>query len=406
MRILWFTNTPSLYQSQKNGYNGGGWIASLESLISKQKDLELGVGFFLNDKKFKEEQGKTTYYPIYKSETKFSKYFDLFFKKKRDQREIKQYLDVINDFNPDIIHIFGTELSFGNIIQYTKIPVVIHIQGILNPCLNAYYAPGMSIYNSLFYNIFRPWRYFGIMRSYFEFKYNAQRELNIYKNCKYFLGRTDWDKNVSILLSGNSHYFYCSEVLREPFYVAKSWNYEKGEKLIITSTVSMAPFKGFDLILKTAKLLKDKVDFIWMVYGISQYNEWQDKLDILAETVNIKLMGVVDESALISSILSSNIFVHPSYIDNSSNSVCEAQLLGIPVISTNVGGIPSLIEEGKTGFLVPANDPYQLASKIIQLFNQPELAISLSNNSREIALKRHDRNTIINDLLKTYNDIL
>ena len=168
----------------------------------------------------------------------------------------------------------------------------------------------------------------------------------------------------------------------------------------------MAPFKGFDLILKTAKLLKDKVDFIWMVYGISQYNEWQDKLDILAETVNIKLMGVVDESALISSILSSNIFVHPSYIDNSSNSVCEAQLLGIPVISTNVGGIPSLIEEGKTGFLVPANDPYQLASKIIKLHSTPELAISIGHNASIVARNRHDKHQIYSDLYDVYKTIM
>jgi len=46
MRVLWFTNTPSLYDQGKHHYNGGGWIESLEQLIKEQEGIELAVSFF------------------------------------------------------------------------------------------------------------------------------------------------------------------------------------------------------------------------------------------------------------------------------------------------------------------------------------------------------------------------
>ena len=63
-------------------------------------------------------------------------------------------------------------------------------------------------------------------------------------------------------------------------------------------------------------------------------------------------------------MLSCTAYVHPSYIDNSPNSVCEAQVLGVPVVATDVGGVPSIVENGKTGWLVPANDPVATASRL------------------------------------------
>jgi len=135
MRVLWFTNTNSLYKKSDTSYNGGGWIESLEQIISKTDDVELAVGFFYVDKYFKVKQGETTYYPISIYNSKIKKVLHNLFYSKYDKIEIDYYLKIIEDFKPDIIHIFGSEQSFGLITTETKIPVVIHLQGILNPCL-------------------------------------------------------------------------------------------------------------------------------------------------------------------------------------------------------------------------------------------------------------------------------
>ena len=83
-------------------------------------------------------------------------------------------------------------------------------------------------------------------------------------------------------------------------------------------------------------------------------------------------------------LLHSTVYVHPSYIDNSPNSVCEAQILGCTCISTDVGGTSSIVEEGKTGFLVPSNDPYKLASLVESLYHNEKLNIQIGENSKKI----------------------
>jgi glycosyltransferase involved in cell wall biosynthesis len=117
------------------------------------------------------------------------------------------------------------------------------------------------------------------------------------------------------------------------------------------------------------------------------------------------LKGVTLGEELLQGLLSSNFFVHASYIDNSPNSICEAQLIGLPVISTNVGGISSLIQDGVDGFLVPSNEPHMLAYKIIELAIAPINLTRISSNAMSTAHRRHDKNIIKNSLLSIYQKV-
>ena len=94
------------------------------------------------------------------------------------------------------------------------------------------------------------------------------------------------------------------------------------------------------------------------------------------------------------------------YIENSPNAICEAQYLGVPVISTMVGGIASLVRNGKDGKLVAANDPWQLANAIIELVNDPERMRFYSKNTMLFAQNRHNPRNIIEQLLTCYKEIL
>ena len=64
MKILWFTNTPSLYEQGKHYYHGGGWIESLKKLIRKRPGIELAVAFFHPTDNKKIFKNRVTYYPI------------------------------------------------------------------------------------------------------------------------------------------------------------------------------------------------------------------------------------------------------------------------------------------------------------------------------------------------------
>lgn len=407
MKILWFTNTSSKYDEGKHSYNGGGWIESLEKIVSDENNIELAISFFHSDEYFKVTKEKTTYYPISIYNSKVKKIKHNLFYKKSDSLEVDYYLKVIEDFKPDVIHIFGTENSFGLITRYTSIPVVIHLQGILNPYLNAYFPPGNNVLQIVKQNLFKPKKLFNTVKDFYFFNHNVKREIVILNNCCYFMGRTSWDYNVSKLYSPSSKYFYCSEVLRNFFYDSTPWEYKSKGKIILVSTISKVSYKGFDLILKTAKLLKEeaKISFEWKVFGITDYKEWELNLGIKCDSVNINLMGIADSNLLVEHLLNADAFVHPSYIDNSPNSICEAQLLGVPVISTNVGGISTLIEDRITGYLIPSNDPFALVSRIIEIKNNPMETNFISYRGRKIALERHNKETIKNDLLNCYIEL-
>ena len=120
----------------------------------------------------------------------------------------------------------------------------------------------------------------------------------------------------------------------------------------------------------------------------------------------VNYLGNKDENFMVQKMLQSNLFVLPSNIDNSPNSLVEAMLLGMPIISTYAGGIPSLIENNTEGILIQDNDPYLLSAAILELNNNKEKAITLGHNARIKALKRNDPGNIVNDMLKIYEDII
>ncbi len=78
-----------------------------------------------------------------------------------------------------------------------------------------------------------------------------------------------------------------------------------------------------------------------------------------------------------------DIFINTTDIDNTPVSVIEAMALGIPVVSTDVGGIPFLIENNRSGLLVPPNDPFKMANSIENLLESPVQALELSRCARE-----------------------
>ena len=400
MRILWFTNTSSCYKPENNAHNGGGWISSLEQEIKKVTDIKLGICFFLDNEKNKIKQNNTTYYPIgsYKYSIKDKIINQIPLLKKQNKQEIfylNRFLEVIEDFKPDVINIFGSEGIFGTISQHIKIPTILHIQGIITPYLTAFCPPRYS-YNSIIFNSINP---FNIIKNYRKIKgwqYNAIREQKMLANIPYFMGRTEWDRRITEIYAPNAKYYHCNELLRDIFYDEAPRRIDN-ENLIITTTISSPYYKGFDTIIQAASILKNelKMNFTWNIYGINKINHYENKFKINAKSCNIKIGGIIDQKELYKRLLETTVFVHPSYIDNSPNSVCEAQILGCPVIATNAGGIPSLIENKETGLLVPTNDPYQMAYLIREVYKNKNLANKISKAGRKIALLRHDKKEII-----------
>ena len=186
------------------------------------------------------------------------------------------------------------------------------------------------------------------------------------------------------------------------------WQPRNNIHKVIVSVISPAIYKGGDVILKTAEVLKKfwGDNFEWQVYGIDDLDYMSRLTDIKLNEVNVSVRGVIEAKQLVDVVMSADVFVHPSYIENSPNTVCEAQVLGIPVIATNVGGVSSLITDMEDGILVPSHDIYMIAAKLKLLLENVELSMSLGEKGRKRALLRHSPKVIVNNILDIYNKLV
>lgn len=397
MKTLWFAGTPGLY-GNNNPYNGGGWIASLQREILSRygHDLELSL-VFPNAKDMYIRENNVDYYGITSVRHVFWRY------KHKESAFCRKMKAIVDKVNPDVILCFGTENGMGLISCLTHIPVVIHLQGMLNPYYETWLPYGLTW---LRYIMNSPQK---IMEWYALTRILRKREMKMFQSCRFFLGRTEWDKNISRMLAPQSVYYYCGEVLRPEIYNSpKSWEPRNDAKKRIVSIISSAPYKGGDVILRAARLLKDYApfDFVWEIYGIQEMKLWERLTGIKHDDVNVCVKGIVNSQQLVDVVTSADLYVHPSYIENSPNTVCEAQLLGIPLIATNVGGVSSLVKHQETGMLVPANHPYMMAATVQRLIEDRNLALSLSKAERTCALERHKPQQIASRLMEVFGQII
>ena len=93
-------------------------------------------------------------------------------------------------------------------------------------------------------------------------------------------------------------------------------------------------------------------------------------------------------------------------MENSSNSISEAMILGVPIISSYVGGIPTLADNRKELLFYSSYDYYHLAALILELLKNQELSKYLSKNSITTAEERHSILKNTNKLISIYNNIL
>lgn len=403
MKVLWLSGNPALYK--RKSMIDGGWIGTLQGEIVKRGiDLAIAFPYFCDDAP---SQGDGVhYYPLYVS--KWKQKINKYNIAKIDGHYIRLIKNVIDDYHPDVIHCWGSELCLGLIAKYTDIPVVMHIQGIINPCYDAFCPPGMSgfaILKSLNFNVGKFWKMYYSWHSWMPAQ--AKREVEIFKHTKYFFGRTGWDRHVTKLMSPGCEYFFCSEALRPAITEAGKWQYHvQKQKMVITTTISMPIYKGVDVVLRTAKLLKEYTDlkFEWNIYGVSEIRMQEKFTGIKGGDVNVFCRGTVNVGQLADKLLQTDVYMHPSYIDNSPNSVCEAQYIGVPVIAQNVGGVATLLKNG-AGVLIPSNDAYQAAYFINKICSQRQFAEQLSCAEIEISRKRHDVNVIIDTIMDVYHKL-
>lgn len=400
--------TPLDIDALKSGGKGvkgsGGWISTLLEQMLKHTDFKFACLSFGKTKKV-----------ISSNDHRIDSYFvpGAF-----SGRVIKHMLricrDIVNKWKPDLIHFHGTEAAYGLLTARCMVeyPAIISMQGLMGPCSEFYHYFG----NNSLIDIVRMHRLleFPAMRGhwirYLRTREIAKREREIIIGNKNFMGRTDWDRAYTCFLNPTAKYFHCGEMLRYAFWQER-WNISRVKRhRIIFTNAGGYPRKGIEILLDAVKILKQDLPDVQLVIagGISKrsgYGRFISKRISELSGAAIEI-GQLTAEEIVQAMIHSHIFVSPSFIDNSPNAVCEAQLLGMPVISTYTGGIPSLIEDGHTGLFVPTGDAPMLAEKLRNVFDNDNLAIKIGAQAHEVAVKRHDPDIVIDQILKAYNVVI
>src|SRR6266508_2905331 len=158
----------------------------------------------------------------------------------------------------------------------------------------------------------------------------------------------------------------------------------------IISVGRLVAFKGFEnLIDACGELARRGLDFNCEIIGDGPLrDELQAKIDMLKLSHRVKLLGSLSQGAVIEKLRVADIFALASVTDRQGASdvfptvIIEAMAAARPVVSTRLAGIPELVADGETGFLVAPGDPSALAQALEELIQDPELRSSYGRAGR------------------------
>jgi len=340
---------------------------------------------------------------------------------------VHYYKQVVREFNPDAIHIHGTEAFFGLLTAdgHLDRPTVISIQGIINHH-RRHLLGGISIFDILKTRTLRDWLLFdGLFEQRLRWDSRAAMERRIFAGNYAFIGRTLWDRAHLRRLNPKAHYYHCDEMIRQPFHDGQ-WDISRIKRHSIFASSASYPLKGFHILVKAAAILRREFPDITIrtplagfypeLSGLKRF--WKNRRSMgyaryLTDLIRkeglgkqiIPLPGLNAED-MAGQLLQAHVFVLPSLIENSPNSLAEAMLVGTPAVASFVGGVQSMTQDGKSTLFFPPGDEAVLAEQIRRVFLDDELAIRLSRAGRKTAWLRHSPEPIVQRMINIYKSVI
>jgi L-malate glycosyltransferase len=412
MRIFWFTNIlmPDVCEALNIPPEViGGWMFSLLDELRKNKEISLAVATIYQGVDHIEKMPihGVTYYLIPKSINKGYK-LGSGFRQGSDE--------AIRDFSPDLIHVHGTEDVYGLYTAHTHVPcpVVVSIQGLLS----VYYRHvlgGLSLADYCDAGLAGclAWMRFAFQHR--QWRIRGEREIRIIEGNKNFIGRTLWDKAHVGEINSSAPYFHCEELMR-PIFSETRWDIGTIDRHTIFCTAAHSPLKGFHWLLYALLILRKEFPDIRVRVagapwgenkGFGYYGRYIKKLiekNDLEE--NIIPLPMMKADQIAQELKKSHLFVIPSLIENSPNSLAEAMMVGTPSVASLVGGIPSMITDRGNALGFPSGDATCLAACIRQIFQDDVLANNLSIQAIETARKRNGVEEVVSRQIEIYERII
>ena len=410
MNVLWFVNIPFPPVSARLGRavaGSGWWLIDLAARIAQDRAVRLTVAHCSHRYgRFEAfEQEGITYWMIPAKQAEYEGW--------RSGRLARRLADLVNHSDAEIVDVHGTERPYGLISSFVRQPVVITIQGLMT-ALAAGMGGGKSLARVLFLQTRRAgdvkWAVAEIHKKVRTLA-RCPIERRIFRENRWFIGRTDWDHLTARRLSPNLRgYYSCPRILRRPFYDTAWLGPESGEQRVFTSA-RCEPYKGLDDLIRCLHQLKTTFPELSVrIAGDCYPYGWGGYLRRLAGELEVDervhFLGYLNAQQIAEELRRTSVYVHPSYVDNSPNSLAEAMCVGVPCVGSTTGGIPSMIRDGETGLLFQTGSVAELSEKVSAILGDADLAARLARQARAVARERHDPDRVARTTLDIYQKVL
>ncbi len=333
----------------------------------------------------------------------------------------EKFGEEIRAFQPDVIHVWGTEyghtLAMMNAVEKWGMlaHTVVSIQGLCS-VIERHYNEGIPYGIQKGYTFRDFVRRDNLLQQQRKFGLRGELEVQALKKARHVIGRTHWDRACTAAVNPQAQYHFCNETLREPFYT-DAWRYDTCQKHRIFASSCSYPVKGFHYLLEAfGKVSRDYPDAVLAVPGQSfltasklRRTRYQKYLGELARRYGVadrlEFLGSLSAMEMKAEYRKANVFVLPSTIENSPNSLGEAMLLGVPCVAADVGGVMDLMTPDREGLVYPSTESYMLAYRICQVLDMGGRAETMGKAAREHAAVTHDPEGNLDTIQKIYESL-
>lgn len=408
-RILWIVSSPlpeasRLFDVLENAF--GGWLVG-SALSLRGRGIDLTIAH-VSDAPTRESKRSETVTYVALPASNFQEDLD----------------ELIKEIRPDLLHVHGTEgdhsLTAVECAKRTGTPSVVSIQGMLY-YYSLHYTHGIPARVRYGFTLRDILRRTNPELGRRDFQRRGTRELETIRLADYIIGRTAWDKGCVLQSKPEAHYFHCNEIMRPTFYEAE-WRWDLCKRHSILVSQGAYPLKGLHRVLEALPtILREFPDTHLYVAGPDpthgatklgflkngSYGAYLRRLITdLGLRDAVTFTGVRDEAAMLKSFLGANVFVLPSSIENSPNSLVEAMLVGVPAVSAYVGGVPSMLGEESGVVLYQSDAPYMLADAVLTVFRNASAATDAAARARHSAHLRHSPDKNADQLMTIYSTVM
>ncbi len=420
MNLLWITNIPFGMLINlvgiKGGNTGGSWLnAALDDFIGDY-EFNLIVVTVGRVKSIKVATDKNITYCLLPGGFPFE--YDY-----KNKKNSNNWLYIKEKYNPDIIHVWGTEFTHGYLAMklMPEIPSVIYMQGLLESIYRYYFA-GMTKKELLIGITFRDIIKFDwIARQRDKLHERLYIEAEMIKESGNLIVENNWCSSHCLNIYSKSNLYKCRLNIRSDFF-ERRWVKENVEPLTIMSNAAGYPAKGLHVLIKAVGVVVNDYPSVKLMIpgetspfdgglmkrvkegGYTKYIKTLIK-DLGLER-NVIFLGNLSAEGMAKQMAVSNVFVMPSCIENHSSTLIEAMIVGAPCIASYVGGVPEYVEHENNGLLYRFEEYEMLAFYIRKIFSDSEYAAVLGRNASSFMRDSRSSIDIKEKLISIYKDIL